>query len=154
MTFSLGRMYRISLFMGTALFLLVALLVGQKVLSPDQSAGERAFFVLWLIVMPYALYQNLYQIAYELQCSDNLLTWRSPLRTGTVPVSELRRIYSRRGSLGVVEAADGRRIQIYLRKGFSTFVSRLAQRSPSIDVSLGWYARLIERLPGRTAFRG
>jgi len=108
MTFSLGRMYRISLFMGTALFLLVALLVGQKVLSPDQSAGERAFFVLWLIVMPYALYQNLYQIAYELQCTDNLLTWRSPLRTGTVPVSELRRIYSRRGSLGVVEAADGR----------------------------------------------
>lgn len=104
--------------------------------------------------MAYALYQNLYRIAYELQCTDNVLTWRSPLRMGTVPVSELRRIYSRRGSLGVVEAADGRRIQIYLHKGFSTFASGLALRSPSIDVSLGWYARLIERLPGWTAFRG
>jgi hypothetical protein len=51
MTFSLGRMYRISIFFGAAFFLLVAGLVGQKVVSPGQSWGARALFVLWLIVM-------------------------------------------------------------------------------------------------------
>jgi hypothetical protein len=103
--------------LGAALFVVVGLLVGQKVLSPDPSWGERALFVLWLIGTLYAFYQNLYQIAYDLRCSDNLLTWKSPLRTGTVPLSELRRIYSRWGSLLVVAAADGHRIQIYARKG-------------------------------------
>jgi hypothetical protein len=154
MTFSLGRGYRISIFFGAAFLLLVAPLVGQEVVSPGQSWGGRALFVVWLIAMLYGLYQNLYQLAYELQSSDNMLTWRSPLRTGRLPLSELRRIYSSRVSLGVLEAADGRRIQIYAQKGFRTFVSRLVQRNPNIDVSLSWYFRLVERLPGTTAFHG
>ena len=121
-------------------------------MSPDQPIGERAFFLVWLIVMSYGLYQHIYRIAYELKCTDNVLVWKSPLRTGTAPLSALRRIYSRAGTLGVIEVADGSRIQIYVQKGFLTFVSRLAERNPNIDVRLNWYVRLIERLPGGTLF--
>ena len=152
MTFGRGRIYPISLFLGCAFLVFVAFLVAQTALSPDQSIGERAFFLAWLIVMSYGLYQHLYRIAYELKCTDNLLIWKSPLRSGTVPLSALRRIYSRGGTLGVIEMADGSRIQIYAQKGFLTFVSGLAERNPNIDVRLNWYIRFIERFPGRTLF--
>jgi len=152
MTFSRGQTYRISVFLGVAFFFLVAFLVAESALSPDQPIGGRAFFLAWLIVMSYGLYQHLYRIAYELKCTDSVLVWKSPLRTGTAPLSALRRIYSRAGTLGVIEVADGSRIQIYAQKGFLRFVSALAERNPNIDVRLNWYIRFIERFPGRTLF--
>jgi hypothetical protein len=151
-TFSLGRIYRISMFAGAAFILVVAPFVGLAAFAPDQSIGKRAFFVLWIIVIFYGLHKNLYQVAYDLQCTDDVVTWRSPLRTGTVRVSELSRIFSRWGSVGVLEAADGRRIQIYVRKGFIAFASGLAERNPNLEVNLSSYTRLIDRFPGQSAF--
>jgi len=87
--------------------------------------------------MSYGLYQHLYRIAYELKCTDSVLIWKSPLRTGTVPLSALRRIYSRGATLGVIEVADGSRIQIYAQKGFLTLVSRAGRSSTPSEWDLG-----------------
>ena len=86
---------------------------------------------------------------------DGPLRWRAPLRSGELPLTELTRIRAiGPGASGFLDQAVGPRMRVYVRKGFTDFTGALVAARPDQAVRIGFGARLVERWPGRSAFRG
>lgn len=68
------------------------------------------FLVVWFAVLGWNVYMWLFRVAYRVELSDSVLTWRAPLAGGRVPVSAIDRVGRYLGAPNTcVLRADGHR---------------------------------------------
>ncbi|MGH7685688.1 MAG: hypothetical protein ACREN2_02555 [Candidatus Dormibacteria bacterium] len=157
--YALYRFYRLQIrltlavFAAAAVFVVLAAVIGiGSSGSPPPPLTFAMFFtacVLWLE------YWFGFRIAYWMEARDGWLTWRTPLRSGSVPISEVRSIYSSAllQGMGVVRTTRGR-ILIFPTQYFPQFADRMAALYPSVVARVGRFSRFSARLSGRFAPRG
>jgi len=153
-TYSLGRFYRVFIFLITALFGLGILAVIVHLLTVEEALSVRAFLVLWIVVATLCIYWYLFRIAYDLRFDTLRLYWMAPLRSGSFSLQAVQRVRVRYGTDAIVESSDGSRVHVLAQKGFAKFSRRLAAQQPSIDLRIGLMHRILEWFPGSTMFRG
>jgi hypothetical protein len=153
MSYSLGRGHLVAVTAVSAFF--IAVTIGLTALVASQSITTEGFFLLliWLILPSLSLWQYLFRIAYELRANGDSLAWKAPLRSGAIPLAEIREIRCRM-NWALIKADGGRRIRVFAAKGFVPFARALAERFPAIQVRASWGARFVEVLPGTRFFRG
>lgn len=89
-SFRMGGMYRFQVRAIFAIFILagvgflVADIVGAKSPVPP------AFLLLWIAAGCWCGYWFLLRICYRIDVADGVLHWATPLRSGRIPVSEVR----------------------------------------------------------------
>jgi hypothetical protein len=126
------------------------------VVSLSFSFGPPAWFAaLWLLAVIWNAYWFLLRIAYRLDLSEADLSWRTPLRSGTIALADLVEMRpSRMGStVEVLSLSDGSKVLVMVRKGFVDFATEIQQIAPHLQVRIGLYAKIGERLPGPRGFR-
>jgi hypothetical protein len=121
------------------------------------SAGEVAFFSVWLIGMMVLWRFYTYHVAMALTLSGETLTWRAALRTRRVNAADVVAVRPFCGwaAWGVIEAfelTDGSRLLVMVRKGLPEFARELARRRPGITVEFGVYSKMCERFRRQSGF--
>jgi hypothetical protein len=109
------------------------------------------FAIFWSAGAAFLFPFFLLKVVYELRLVDGAtFTWKTTLRSGSLPVSSVRdvRPFFGGGSAEVIEFDDGHRIIVMMRKGFVPFLDDLSRAVPSlsVNVSPSW-SRLAERWP-------
>lgn len=97
-----------------------------------------------------------WRVAWSLQLRENELRWRTFLRSGTVPITEIQRLRPMRsGPSGVViELAHRRSLLVIAGKGFDAFTAELTRQAPDVPINVSRWTRMFERWPvGRSAYR-
>ena len=112
-------------------------------------SGPPAWFALaWLGILAWNIYWWVFGLVVSMRVVGESLEWRGFVRTGSLRVGDIVRL--RPGGLGsgieVVEVADGTRLSVWVRRGFSEFCDALRELRPEIEVRVGWQGRLAERL--------
>src|SRR5205807_7509904 len=115
---------------------LVIALVSVNLATADEDLSARAFMVLWIAISTLVIYWYLFRFAYDLRFDTEDFYWRSPLRSGSLPLHELRRIRVRNGTDGIIESANGNRLHVLAQKGFGQFCLSLASQVPSLDIRI------------------
>jgi hypothetical protein len=108
--------------------------------------------VLWWAVFAAVGYEIFFRTAYRLEIDSDTLVWRSILRSGRIPLSQLRRVRTR-SSIAIFEPMVGRPVATFAVKGFRDFARALANRQPGLEVRIGWWARLAEWNLGASAWK-
>lgn len=138
-----------------ALFTLVPAAAGELffevVVRRDIPYGD----LFWLAIAGWNVYWFLLRFAYAVELEDGTLSWRAPLRSGTVPVAELHRvrpswIFS---NIEVLETERGTPALMWAVKGFDQFISAVTGQRPGLQVRVSLQTRIAERLPVRSSFR-
>lgn len=111
--------------------------------------------VLWLAIAAWNAYWFLLRFAHAVDVEDGVLRWRAPLRSGTVDMADLRRvrpswIFS---NIEVMETAGGAPVLVWAVKGFRQLITAASTEHP-VPCQLSLQARLADRLPVRSSFRG
>jgi hypothetical protein len=149
------RMY--PLYRAQVLLMMSAFAVMAVVLPCLHHGPPGWFTTLWIAGVVWNGYWFLLRVVYRLDLSNDQLEWRTPLRHGTVPLSQLREVRSMRGggNLAVFVTAGGDSPRALVRRGFSEFTATLQQATPGLQVRLGWQGRLAARRggPGGGGFR-
>ena len=143
----------------------VAILVGLFAFAPA-AAGELFVDVvirrdipygalLWLAIAAWNAYWFLLRFAHVVDIEDGRLSWRAPLRSGTLEAADLRRvrpswIFS---NIQVMETAAGSPVLVWAVKGFSELIGAVSTQRP-LPCQLSPQARLAARMPVRSSFRG
>ena len=152
MTTSIYRMYgpwRLQIIGTSVLFWLIAI----AMLAAD-AAGLNGppwpFAIIWSAVCVYVTQGFLLRVAYELRIEDHVFVWKTPLRSGSVPVSQIREVRpyptGRNGEL--IQLEDGRRIIVLMRRGFQDFLNDLSQAAPGLPITVSpFFSKLTERWP-------
>lgn len=147
-------LYRAQILAMFGLFAVIAVVF--VTVAAMSNASLLVFAALWVAALSWNGYWFLLRLVYDLELDGDVVRWRTPLRSGTVPLSDVVELRpSRFGSNAeVFELADRRRLLVFVRKGFRAFADELVARRPGIPVRLGLQARLVERFPGWSGFKG
>jgi hypothetical protein len=135
-------------FTGVAIAMLVVAAMGKR--GPGW-----AFTLFWIAAAAYMSYWFLFRVAYELLLTEDRLLWKAPLRSGSVPLTEIRAIYPYRWgpSSEVIALANGTRLHVMVQKGFLAFIQDLRAKAPAVPVDVNrLWARLGERFGGRGGY--
>lgn len=112
----------------------------------------------WVAYLLVTLVWNTYiwgvRIAAGFRIDVHDLVWTTALRSGAVPLADVRSVRSLPVVTGVVlvRAAGMPWLVVLPQKGFAPFARFLAFEAQGVDVALRPWALLPERLPGRTAW--
>jgi hypothetical protein len=111
--------------------------------------------LLWLAIAGWNVYWFLLRFVYAVDVEEGVLTWRAPLRSGTVSIARLRRvrpswIFS---NIEVLETERGTSLLVWAVKGFGRFMGAVVDQRPDLPVHLSLQGRLAEHLPVRSSFR-
>jgi hypothetical protein len=111
--------------------------------------------LIWLLIAGWNLYWFLLRFAYAVDLEDDVLRWRAPLRSGTLPIATLRRVRSSRifSNVQIMEIGDGAPILVWAVKGVGQLMDALEAQRPGLDFHLSLQERLAERMPVRSSFR-
>lgn len=90
---------------------------------------------LFAVCLSVVWYSALFGV-YRLEMTQDSLRWRSLIRRGEVPLTELRRIRNRGSKWAVIERDNGRRISISMREGFPKFADDVRRAAPNANVSI------------------
>jgi hypothetical protein len=138
-----------------ALFALVPAALGEAffdlVIRRDLPYGT----LLWIAIGCWNVYWFLLRFAHVVDVEDGMLRWRAPLRSGSLPISELRSVRPSRlfSNIEIMETADGTRLLVWAVRGFSGLMEAVASERPDLPVLLSLQGRLAERIPVRSSFR-
>ena len=146
--------YRAQILAMFGLFAVIA--VGFVTAAAMSNAPLLVFAALWVATLLWNGYWFLLRLVYDLELDGDAIRWRTPLRSGTITLSDVVELRpSRFGSNAeVFELVDRARLLVFVRKGFRAFADELVARRPELPVRLGFQARLVERLPGWSGFKG
>ncbi|HEX9035275.1 MAG TPA: hypothetical protein VF834_25825 [Streptosporangiaceae bacterium] len=152
--YGIGGWYRVLMLAMFAIFGIVAVLL--VVAASGGHGGVPVLFIMmWIVIIGGNGYFSLFRVAYELEFDGERLRWRAPLRSGEVPLSGLTRIRAVRSSFfGAIDGAREGRVLVLAGKGFTEFSRAVVVARPELPVQIGFRARLAERMPGRSRFRG
>ncbi|MDE0802489.1 MAG: hypothetical protein OSA99_04110 [Acidimicrobiales bacterium] len=130
----------------TAVVLVVVTLAG------GQSAPPGWFTATWLGILTLNAWGWFWWISLELTLEDRDLIWSCILRTGRVGLDDLTEIRPMRlaSNVAVFKVSGGRSIIIMAGKGIREFTNEISKVRPDLPVRLGWQARVVERMPGRS----
>jgi hypothetical protein len=98
------------------------------------------------------------RVPYRWQLRDDVLLWRSLLKSGHIPLSSVASIAPGFGgrhpaSLYICKR-DGRRYQLLLQKGVVDFIEEMSRRAPWINVTLPEVVGIVRRTPGPSSHTG
>jgi hypothetical protein len=90
---------------------------------------------LWFLAAIVTAWSS-YRAAYEVNLSDDRLTWLAPFRTREVPLTEVQELRRTRfpSRLAVLELAGGKRLAVPKRVDFVHFVADLRQAAPRVQI--------------------
>lgn len=131
---------------GTFLFATSAALLLWVTVTGRQSPGW-VFTCFWIAAAALIGHSFVWRVAYELQIRDGVLFWRTPVRSGSIHVADVRKLYPHfwGSSIEVFEFADGKRLWVMTAKGLQEFTADLAVEVPGLPVRLGRFAEIAER---------
>ena len=137
------------------MFTVVGVALVAATLGGGWEGPPTAFVVLWLAALGWNAYWWLFRVATALWLDGDVLHWEAPLRSGAIPLSDLRAVrpMSFASNAAVFEHTTGRPVLIVVRKGFGAFLDELSAARPDLPVRLGWQGRLAERMPGWSRWR-
>ena len=133
---------------------LTAFLVGSLVLWVSSATGSAgpgwAFTIAWTAVLAFNARVFLWQMAYELHLDGDEFSWKAPLHSGTVRLSDIRELrpvrWARNSEL--IRLADGTLLMVYTGKGFSRFIDDITRQAPDLPVRVRpFFSQLLEKWP-------
>ncbi len=91
-----------------------------------------AFAVFWLAAVGWNAYWWLIRTCIEVRVDADSLQWRAPLRPGSAPLTDVRRIRKSRMSrqLAVIELQGRRPLLVPVRYGFSQLEAAVSAGAP------------------------
>jgi hypothetical protein len=92
---SLYRMFgfwRFQIIAVSVVFWLVAIAMLAADAAGAKGAPPWPFAIFWSAACAWATLNFLLRVAYELRLENGVLTWQAPLRSGEVPLSEIREL--------------------------------------------------------------
>jgi hypothetical protein len=103
----------------------------------------------WLAAFCLAAWMFLWRVVYQLQLHDNVLTWKAPLRSGSVCLPDIQAIHPWNWGVNVeaIDLADGQTLLVMVQKGFRSFIGDVAKMAPAIPIRLGRFSSLADRWP-------
>jgi hypothetical protein len=141
-------------------FLIFGLLgVGAVVVVVQAAAGGEgpslASVVLGLLAYVWNAYWWLLRIASGVTLRDGVLEWEAPLRTARIASADVTAFRPVRlvPQLIVIRHRGGRPVIVLSRKGIGGLAAALRDVRPDLDVRIGGWGWLAERLPGLSAWR-
>jgi hypothetical protein len=138
----------LGVFAAAAVFVDTAAVVG---LGSAGAAPPPIWFALFFTAcVLWVEYWFGFRIVYWIEARADRLTWRTALLSGSLPVSEVRSIYSSAllSGMWVVRTARGR-ILLFPTRYFPQFADRMGNLYPGIDMRVGRLSRFSARLSGR-----
>jgi hypothetical protein len=102
-------------------------------------SGANLFFLLfWVAAWIFLLYWVLFRTVHRLELKPDVLCWHGILRSGQIPVADLRRLRSVRsgGSDQLIIEASGRRLRVAARHGMEELVAAIQQAAPQVEVTV------------------
>jgi hypothetical protein len=139
--------YRAVITLVFGLQLVVGLVMLTSILRGDLSLV--LFALIWWATFAFIGFQFFFRMAYRLEADSDRLLWKSVFRSGSIPLSQLRRVRTR-SSVAKFERSLGPPVSIYVGRGFDEFMRVLAEREPRLEIKIGRWARMAEwevRLP-------
>jgi len=111
--------------------------------------------LIWAAVICWNVYWFLLRFAYAVDVEEGTLRWRAPLRSGSLSISELRRVRPSRifSNIEILETGDGARLPVWAVKGFGRLMGAVVSERPDLPVLLSLQGRWAERVPVRSSFR-
>ena len=111
-----------------------------------------AFTIAWTAVLALTLRVFLWQMAYELHLDGDEFSWKAPLHSGTVRLSDIRELrpvrWARNSEL--IRLADGTLLMVYTGKGFSLFIDDIIRQAPDLPVRVRpFFSQVLESGPFR-----
>ena len=90
---------------------------------------------IWFLVAILGVWSP-YRVAYEVNLSDDRLTWLALFRTRKVPLTEVQELRRTRfpSRLAVLELADGKRLTVPKGVDFVHFAADLRQAAPRVQI--------------------
>lgn len=152
--YALYRFYRTQIVLTLAVFAVAAVFVDIAAMVGLGSAGAAPlpiwFALFFTACVLWIEYWFGFRIVYWIEARGDRLTWRTPLLSGSLPVSEVRSIYSSAllSGMGVVRTTRGR-ILLFPTQYFPQFADRMRDLYPGINVRAGRLSRFSARLSGR-----
>lgn len=133
--------------------------VGAVVVVVQAAAGGEGppltSVVFGLLAYGWNAYWWLLRIAYGVTVRDGALGWEAPLRSGRIPTADVTAFRPMRflPSVIVIRHAAGHPVIVLPRKGIGGLAAALRDVRPDLDVRIGGWGWLAERLPGPSAWR-
>jgi hypothetical protein len=152
--YALYRFYRTQIVLTLVVFVVAAVLVDIATVVGLGSAGAAPppiwFALFFTACVLWVGYWFGFRIVYWIEARADRLVWRTALLSGSLPVSEVRSIYSSAllSGMGVVRTSRGR-ILLFPTRYFPQFADRMRDLYPNIDVRVGRLSRFSARLSGR-----
>lgn len=119
--------------------------------SASGSAGPGWLFtVAWTGVLAYLARVFLLQTVYELHLDGDDLSWKVPLRSGTVRLSDVRELRPTKGEPNseLIRLADGKALRVMMWKGFLPFIDDITRQAPHLPVRVRpFFSPLAEKWP-------
>lgn len=153
-TYRMHALWRLQIFATCAIFAVVGVVV--VVTSVMASSGPPVWFaVLWLLVAVWNSYWFLFRIAYRLDLWQSSIRWQTPLRSGTIALTDLVEMRPMRfgSSVEVLRLSDGSKVQVMVRRGFVDFMAEVQAAAPHVQARVGTLARIGNWGPGPRGFR-
>jgi hypothetical protein len=121
----------------------------------DQEAPPLVFTLLWIAAVSWIAYGLLFRLSHRIDLYEDALYWRAPMRHGRLDLHRLVAVRPGRLDWGraVFESTDDRTVVTRVERGFAPFAAAVQAAAPHARVSVGRYARIVERLPGFSRFR-
>jgi hypothetical protein len=136
-----------AVFVVAAVFMVAAIAAG--------SGPPVWFAAFWLAALVWNGYWFLFRVAYQLDLTEHEICWRTPLRSGSIALTDLVELRPHRfgSSIEVIQLASGTKVLVMVRKGFVDFMMEIQRLAPQVHARVGAFAKLGNRLPGPRGFR-
>jgi len=117
--------------------------------------GVFLFLVPMLAGLCWILNWWLRCVSYRVDLRERTLRWWAPLRSGEIPLNQLRSVDPSRHRFNTADfvSVHTGRVPVLIRRGFAEFVAEVQAAAPHVTVTSNRYSRMVERLPGSSGFR-
>jgi len=153
-SYRMPSLYRVPIFVVLPVFAMGAIVMIVGDLRYHEGPPV-VFTLLWIAAVSWIAYGLLFRVCDRIDLYEDALYWWAPMRHGRLDLHRL--VAVRPGRLGwgraVFESTDDRTIETRVERGFAPFAAAVQAAAPHASVSVGRYARIVERLPGFSRFR-
>ena len=134
--------------------LLAAFLLADALLWVSSTIGLGGpgwlFIAVFTAVLGYLAWIFLWRTVYELHLDGDDLSWRAPLRSGSVRLSNVREFrpvrWARNSEL--IKLDDGKSMIVFMGKGFLPFIDDVTRQAPYLSIRVRpFFSELLEKWP-------
>jgi hypothetical protein len=112
--------------------------------------------MFWVVAFAWNAYWWLFRVVNSLSVRGGMLEWKAPLRGGHVAVAGLTAIRPMKliPSVVVIEHQAGRPLLVMPGKGLPALAAEIEAARSDLPMRLGPWSQLVQKVPGRSAWRG